>query len=223
MIKNRVIDIARNELKYTENPPGSNQTKYGAEYGWNGVFWCVIFLWWCFKKAGQSAAFFGGAKTASCGTLYRWYREQGLIVPFEQVQLGDIVLENFSGTSDPEHCGLVEKIVDIESGWIRTIEGNTSPGLEGSQNNGGCVALKARNRKNIVAVLRPMYKEDEPKKDYEGHWAEEVIKWNIKNKIMEGYPDGNFKPQEAPTRAELAQTAYDLAEYILNQVKETSK
>lgn len=203
-----VIDIARNELKYTENPPDSNQNKYGAEYAWNGVPWCVIFLWWCFKQAGQSAAFFGGAKTASCGTLYRWYREQGLIVPFKQVQPGDIVLENFSGTSEPEHCGLVEKIVDIENGLIRTIEGNTSPGLEGSQNNGGCVALKIRNKKNIVGILRPMYSE-EKEPDYIGHWAEEPIKWALDCKIMTGYPDGDFKPNDFMTRAEVAQLMYN--------------
>lgn len=35
-----VIAIARGELGKTENPPGSNRTKYGEAFGWDGVPWC---------------------------------------------------------------------------------------------------------------------------------------------------------------------------------------
>jgi N-acetylmuramoyl-L-alanine amidase len=42
------------------------------------------------------------------------------------------------------------------------------------------------------------------KKDYEGHWAQEVIKKAMASGIMNGYPDGNWKPDEPVTRAELA-------------------
>lgn len=214
MPSQNVIDIARAELGNTEKPSGSNLNKYGEAYHWNGVPWCVIFLWWCFKEAGESSAFFGGAKTASCGTLFKWYKEQGLTVPFIDIRPGDIVILNFSGTSETQHCGLVEKIIDLDLGWIRTIEGNTSPGLEGSQYNGGCVALKARNMKNIIGVCRPMYKE-EKKKDYEGHWAEEDIKWCIDHGILKGYEDGNIIPNGTVTRGELAVVARRICEFSL--------
>lgn len=46
MSAERVIEVARGELGTTEYPPGSNQTKYGQAFGWDGVPWCVIFLWW---------------------------------------------------------------------------------------------------------------------------------------------------------------------------------
>ncbi len=48
------------------------------------------------------------------------------------------------------------------------------------------------------------------KKDYEGHWGETSIKKAVNKKgndgssIMGGYPDGNWKPDQTPTRAELA-------------------
>lgn len=219
-----VIAVARGELGYTEYPPGSNMTKYWLDYGaaMQGQPWCVAFLWWCFEQAGERMAFFGGGKTASCGTLLRWYREQGLTVPVEQVQAGDIVLLNFSGTQDTQHCGIVVEVEDVvfrdgtydRSKRIKTIEGNTTPGLEGSQDNGGSVALKTRYPRQIVAVCQPAYKVEAPKvlDDLTGHWAEDNIRWCMEKGLMQGYPDGTFLPDKPVTRAELATVIRRLVE-----------
>ena len=172
----------------------------------DGVPWCVIFLAWVLNQAGEKAAFFGGGKTASCGTLLRWYREQGLTVAKEDVQAGDIVILNFKGTLETQHCGLVvdvARLPNVDVAYVQTIEGNTSPGLEGSQDNGGCVALKVRYPRQIVAVCRPQYS-PEPVLDYAGHWAEESIRWCISKGLMQGYEDGSFRPDKPVTRAELA-------------------
>lgn len=207
MSLSKVIEIARGELGVTENPPGSNIQKYGAEYGLNAAPWCVIFLWWCFSHAGEKAAFFGGAKTASCGTLLRWYREQGLTVPVSEVQPGDIVILNFHGTKDTEHCGLVYEVVRDSYGklvGVRTYEGNTSPS-DGSQSNGGMVCDKDRLMRYIVAVCRPQY-QPEPKTvgDIAGHWAEKAIRRCMERGLLRGYPDGSFGPDKPVTRAEIA-------------------
>ena len=198
-----VISVARGELGNTESPAGSNQTRYGAAYSWNGVPWCCIFLWWCFREAGERDAFYGGGKTASCAALLRWYRERGQTAPAEDIRPGDILILNFSGTGEPEHCALAVQTVNREEGWYRTIEGNTSPGLEGSQANGGSVALKVRNRKNVLGVCRPAYRE-EKQPDYAGHWAEESIRWAVRKGLMTGDEDGTWKPDKPVTRAELA-------------------
>lgn len=207
MSSKRVIEVSRGELGYTESPPGSNETKYGKAYAWDGIPWCAVFLWWCFREAGESAAFYGGAKTASCGTLLRWYREQGQVVPAAEVQPGDIVILNFSGTKDTEHCGLVVDVATYSTSKLSslvTVEGNTSPGFEGSQDNGGCVAMKRRYPSQIVAVCRPQYTADPPRPDYAGHWAEEAIRWAMDKGLMTGYADGSFRPDAALTRGELA-------------------
>ena len=217
MSLSKVIEIARGELDVTEFPAGSNCVKYWPDYtgigpSMQGQPWCVCFLWWCFWKAGESSAFFGGAQTASCGTLLRWYKEQGLTVPVSEVQAGDIVLLNFHGGKDPEHCGLVVDYslrVNPKTGapdFVVTIEGNTTPGLEGSQDNGGSVALKNRDFWNIVAVCRPKYKPEEPENtdDITGHWAEKAIRRCMERGLMRGYPDGSFGPDKPVTRAELA-------------------
>ena len=207
MSLSKVIETARNELGVKENPPGSNIQKYGAEYGLNAAPWCVIFLWWCFSHAGEKAAFFGGAKTASCGTLLRWYREQGLVVDVADIKIGDIVILNFHGGTDTEHCGLVTDVSYWSDGHraIYTIEGNTSNG-SGSQDNGGCVASKLRYEYQVVAVCRPQFQPEEPQPvdDITGHWAEGDIRWCIDHGLMQGYPDGSFQPDKPVTRAELA-------------------
>ena len=217
MSLSKVIEIALGELGKTEFPKGSNLTEYGERYGLNGVPWCVQFLWDCFNRAGERMAFFGGGKTASCSMLLRWYKEQGLTVPMEDVQKGDIVLLNFNGKNTPDHCGLVELV--LPGGWvvgIRTIEGNTSTS-DGSQSNGGCVALKTRYPAQIVAVCRPQYKEEEPVSDYEGRWSEKAIKEALHDGVLNGYPDGSFQPTKQVTREELAQFYLNLKERGLLQ------
>lgn len=209
MSLSKVIETARNELGVTENPPGSNRVKYWDLYdkSYQGQPWCCSFLWWVYQQAGERMAFFGGGKTASCSILLRWYKEQGLTVPVEDVQVGDIVILNFHGTKDTEHCGLVTEVnrwaVTRELIQIQTIEGNTS--VNGSQDNGGMVAEKTRYPSQIVAVCRPQYQpEPVTVDDITGHWAEDDIRWCVEHGFMKGYPDGSFQPDKPVTRAELA-------------------
>ncbi len=201
----RVIAVARGEAGYAEDPPGSNRVKYWEDYGpgWQGQPWCVCFLWWCFRQAGEAAAFFGGGRTASCGTLLRWYEVRGQTVPAEQVQPGDIVILNFSGTRDTQHCGLAVEPAN-GAGWFRTVEGNTAPGPEGSQGNGGSVALKVRHLRQCVGVCRPPCGAETPPSDWAGHWAEADIRWCLDRGRLRGYPDGSFRPEQPVTRGELA-------------------
>ena len=213
MSMERVISVAVGELTTTELPPGSNKVKYNTEYYGQAVSgdaykWCLVFLWWVFKHSGEASAFFGGAKTASCGTFLKWYQAQGLTVPVAEVQPGDIAILNFHGTKATEHCGLVVD-VGLKDGiyTVTTVEGNTSPGLEGSQDNGGCVALKDRYIRQVIAVCRPQYKEEKepmPKDDITGHWAEQPIRRCMQRGLMQGDPDGTWRPDQAVTRAELA-------------------
>lgn len=200
-----VIALAEAEVGKTEYPPNSNLTPYGQAYGLNGYPWCVMFLWDVFHRAGEALAFYGGAKTASCSQLYRWYNDMGLIVPLEEARRGDLIFLNFEGKTAKDHIGLATRV--LGAGRVKTIEGNTTPGEEGSQDNGGSVAIKTRFANQIVGVARPMYMpEQEP--DYAGHFAEEAIRWAYAFGLTKGYPDGTFQPDKSITRGETVEILY---------------
>ncbi len=196
----KLLGLARKELGYTESPPGSNNTKYGAAYGLQGQPWCMELMWWLFREAGLSPLFYDGQKTASCGTLLRWARREGLTVPVDDVKPADITILNFSGKKengelDTEHCGLVEDVPTV--GTIVTIEGNTSTGV-GSQSNGEVVARKTRYAHQVVGVIRPRYQT----MDYVGHWYEDDVRWGIETGLLRGLEDGSYRADRLITVAE---------------------
>lgn len=53
-------------------------------------------------------------------------------------------------------------------------------------------------------IEKPMFKDVE-----EGRWSEEAIKWAVDNGLMNGFPDGTFKPGEPLTREQEAQILYN--------------
>lgn len=221
-----VIAVARSDLGYKE--AGNNVTKYWEAYdpSFQGQPWCVSCQWDWFRRAGEAAAFMGGGKTASCGILLRWYRAMGQTVDITQVCPGDILILDFSGRkADTQHCGLVTEVGWISNGvvgWMRTIEGNTSK--SGSQANGGEVCEKVRYPSQIVAVCRPKYKEEEmPKDDITGHWAQQSIQWAKEHKLMEGFPDGSFRPNDPVLRGEEATINYRLYELFTKELVELRK
>ena len=136
-----VLKVAAGQLGVTESPAGSNRTKYGVWYGWNGQPWCMMFVQWCFAQAGMPLPH----RTASCSDMLSWYRkfhpERVVTVP----QPRDIIIYNFG------HTGIVESVA---ASTITAIEGNTSPGEAGSQSNGGGVFRRKRSRTLVTAYIR---------------------------------------------------------------------
>lgn len=56
----------------------------------------------------------------------------------------------------------------------------------------------------LLTSVTALAKEEQKFSDIDGHWAEEtIINWQDKG-IINGYPDGTFKPDDAVNRAELA-------------------
>lgn len=157
MTAEKVINIALGEVGYKESPANSNMTKYGEAYGWNGVSWCVIFLWWCFREAGMSELFYGGGKVASC-SQYRAYAQRNGEWVTGSYRRGDMVIFDFPNTAyETDHIGIV---TDVAGNTLVTVEGNTS--ATGSQSNGGMVMQKTRPLSQVIGAIRPKYKtEDE--------------------------------------------------------------
>lgn len=144
----RILNIARAEIGVRESPAGSNRQKYGAAYGWNGVAWCAIFVWWVFKQADAAALL--PVKTASCWQLMDAAKKAGLWVT-KDYQPGDVLIYDFPGGSATDHTGICESVA---GNTVTAIEGNTGTGNDA---NGGMVMRRTRKLVYVKGAVRPKY------------------------------------------------------------------
>ncbi|MBD5169226.1 MAG: CHAP domain-containing protein [Oscillibacter sp.] len=142
------LKVAQGELGSTESPAGSNRTKYGKWMGLDGQPWCMSFVQWCFYQAGYTLPY----KTGSCSDLLNWYRKNKPECIVTVPKARDIVIYNFG------HTGILESAV---AGTVTVVEGNTSVGAAGSQDNGGGVYTRTRSRTLVQAFIRPFNKYEE--------------------------------------------------------------
>lgn len=126
-----------------------NREYYGSDVSGDAYKWCLVFVWYVFKKAGASSLFYDGGKTAYTPTMMNWFRQNQCF--YSTPLPGDLVFFKFGGNQPCNHVGIV---VEVKGNMIRTIEGNTS---DGSQTNGGMVMYRDRDQKNVVGYGRPRY------------------------------------------------------------------
>ncbi len=143
-----VLNIACGQLGVTESPAGSNRTKYGKWMGLDGQPWCMSFVQWCFHQAGTPLPH----RTGSCSALLNWYQKNRPECVVKDPQPGDIAIFTFG------HTGIVERALP---GSVMCIEGNTSHGQSGSQDNGGGVYRRQRNLALVRAFIRPFPKKED--------------------------------------------------------------
>lgn len=117
------LNVARSFLGIAENPPGSNRTPIGAEYGWNGVAWCDECVSVVLRRIGLPPGPIDSAHFASCwfhvqaykrGECGTWLGNPGAA----GLRPGD---QGFLGTVGQDHTFLVEA---IDGDSIVTLEGN---------------------------------------------------------------------------------------------------
>jgi hypothetical protein len=143
---------ARSQIGYVEKPV--NRTKYGRQFGMDGVFWCMQFVWACFENSGNRGLV---PKTASTRELFAAAKRGNLgltLLPSSATpKPGDLVEYDMGGPKPVNHVGIVERV--LPGGQFIAIEGNTGgKGLDG-QRNGGMVTRKVRDRRRVVSFVRP--------------------------------------------------------------------
>jgi hypothetical protein len=139
-----------------EHPAGSNWGPRIEDWikasGYEGpVPWCQ-----CFANA---AAVHGGAPQLRTGYTPTVLAGIGgyIQIPASRAQRGDFVFYKWPGVSR-DSCDHVGVLVDAPAlSTVRAVEGNTSPGTGGSQNNGGGVYVRTRPRSVVVGFVRPLY------------------------------------------------------------------
>jgi hypothetical protein len=154
----RTVAWCRAQVKTTESPPGTNRgpkiTHWQAEFGnpRGGWPWCGAFVGYALRHHGGVAVPAGVVYTPN---IYAWARSRTAgfedFYEWKDRQLGDLVLFKFSSGGD------IVQHVGIYAGNGITIEGNTSSGSAGSQDNGGGVFERNRNGQDVVGCARPRY------------------------------------------------------------------
>jgi hypothetical protein len=137
----QILTWEASQIGTGEHPPGSNHTKYTPP-GWPDGPWCFYF---------QSSGFnhFG-----ALGLIFGWH---GYVPDFKGIfsprgefhtsspRAGDLVAFDFNSSGEPEHIGMVEKV--ISGSVIQTIEGNTSDH----------VMRRTRSRSYVYGYATPKY------------------------------------------------------------------
>lgn len=150
----RALNIARREVGVHEvgfHNRGKRVDEYERADNLPGVgyAWCMAFVQWSYRRAGHPLP----NMTASVGTFLSWARGIGWVV--QRPARGDLVCFNFDSDEWPDHVGFV--LWRIPGGFIRTLEGNTSPSAAGSQADGGGVYRRVRSTRRCAFVRVPGY------------------------------------------------------------------
>ena len=143
----KLLNLARKEIGYSEEPPNSNRTKYGRWYGMDGQPWCAMFVSWLFSEAGKPLNWTTSKGFSYCPyginilkKLGKWYTSNP--------KPGDIIFFDWQKDGISDHVGIIES---VENGYIVTIEGNTSIS---NQSNGGAVMRRKRYGHQIAGYGR---------------------------------------------------------------------
>lgn len=162
-----IIEKAKGEIGNAETPLGSNQTKYGEAYGWNGVAWCVMFIWYLFHSLNLDELF---PKTAHCDNVVSYAKERKRwITPEQGYKKGDLVIFNYDGDAENDH---IELVINVGAGYVTTIGGNVKDKV--------CEQNRFLETAGIIGAYRPVYDVDEeldPIEDMTEEYCTATVPW----------------------------------------------
>lgn len=156
----QIISIAAREVGYSRWRDPNPGTKYGRWYagktgspyfGYSGVPYCAMFVSWVLTQGGMTPP---GGIFAYCPTGLNNARRLGRTRDKRAAKPGDLVFFDWNRDGVSDHVGIVTA---NRGSYLETIEGNTSPGVRGSQSNGGGVYRRARSLSLVIGIVSPQY------------------------------------------------------------------
>lgn len=161
--RRKAVTLALHYVGTTESPPGSNRgvrvDHWERNFGMLAQPWCGAFVGSMCNAAGAKIGnrivytpYIYTDATAGHNGLQRvvWQRNTGFNYGVK-AQAGDLVLYDFA-SGGIKHVGMLRK--DWHgSGPLLTVEGNTTFGTAGSQDNGGAVAMRSRDRSLVHSIV----------------------------------------------------------------------
>lgn len=120
------LGYTESERNYVEEEPGhpKGYTRYGAWYGIPYGDWCAMFVSFCMYYAGIPENYV--PYNCHCNEWIRDLRDRGFYRNWDEGYVpkpGDFVFFDFDMDEKAEHMGIICD-VDLEKGWLYTIEGN---------------------------------------------------------------------------------------------------
>lgn len=140
-----IVAIAEKEIGYTENPPGSNKTKYGEWYGIDGNSWSAIFISWVYAQSGKQIQ--KGTKGFAAYVQMRNYAKQNNMITSNPVP-GDIYFIIYQGGNG--HGGIFVRWLDEKKTQFEAIEGNSN---DTSVSSGTKVVKRIRNYTSDMSFI----------------------------------------------------------------------
>lgn len=159
--RQQAVKIALGFVGVTEHPPSSNRgpmvDKFEAEFHIQGQPWCGCFVGYVAREAGAHPTdrivytpyIYEDACNHQNGLDHVVWHDTFKSGPAHS---GDLVLYDFGGNAGIEHVGMLVKPWN-GSGPLQTVEGNTSFGGGGSQDNGGAVARRSRDISLVHSIV----------------------------------------------------------------------
>lgn len=151
-----IVRVAKGEIGYSRWADKENGTKYGRWYARavgndmfaaSGVPYCDMFVSWVLSTVGIEwrSAYVPGREAEA--------RARGVLVDKWDVRPGDAVTFDFDGAGIAQHIGIVD-VPPNSAGVLYTIDGNTTWGTGGPQDNGGVVTRRERNINDVRYGIR---------------------------------------------------------------------
>jgi hypothetical protein len=89
----------------------------------NATPWCACFVSWCADQCGYIDAGIV-PKFSLCSIGVEWFQEKGRFRHSSYIpSVGDLIFFDWDNDGSIEHVGIV---VNVENGYVNTIEGNSS-------------------------------------------------------------------------------------------------
>jgi Putative peptidoglycan binding domain/CHAP domain len=142
----QMLTYQASQIGTGESPSGNNKNKYTKWYGASGA-WCFMFQCYCFDHFDALDLVHGRhAYVPDFKKIFKSHGEYHTGAP----RPGDLVAFDFNRSGEPEHIGMVEKV--LSASYIQTIEGNTSDH----------VYRRRRARGYVYAYATPRYAKPNP-------------------------------------------------------------
>ena len=131
----------------------------GSQYAAGAWPWCAAATSWAYRCAGWTSwtAFVRGTEEAY---VPAWVAaaEQGRygmrVVPWRRGRVGDPIAYQFDNDPEADHIGLLIARPNLITGSCRTVEGNTGPGIAGSQSDGDGLWRRVRDARPPQVLIR---------------------------------------------------------------------